>query len=184
MHTLNIKALRQQLTDHITGYNQGIFVTIDTQYAQNSVQPGMVANHSKGSCHVQVDIPRIDERRLYAFTNKNINDLCNRTNRFCFGRSYLRNENRLRNISAIEIGRDRQRLHAHCIMLHQGNSGRSLDEISEFVISNCNRIFKISGSNAYKVEAFDSERFWETYFTKETKKMFNLYNGFMNIDLH
>jgi len=166
MSAPNLELLKRQIEQHVNGFNQGLFVTIDTWHVQK---------HQ----HAQIDI-----KRLYEFTNKQLGELCKRTNKFCYGRSFQRNENRLNVITAIEIGESTERLHAHCMVLHQGNTGRSFEQISDFVIKNCEMIFKVRGENAYKIVPYNPEIYWEQYFVKETQKMFYLHNGFMNIDLH
>ena len=161
MQRIDIGELRDNILERTQGYRYGWFATINTN-------------------KVETPERKISENDIYTFTNKQLTELWKRTNRYCFGKS----DNRLLIFSAIEIGKESHRLHSHSVVLHQGNVRRKSKDVGNHIIENSKRIFKLRGEDAYDVQRFNPSLGWETYFLKQTEKMFRVYGGVVNMEIH
>lgn len=161
---INTQVLQQQISQKLSGFKDGYFATIDSSITLGNTE--------------------VNSETLYKFSEKAVKNICDAMNRFAFGRAYVRGEKRLRIVSAIEVGGETGRLHAHILFSHLGGCLRTLNEFRSRLGRVCKIFLNAGGSNAIHVEPFDHARDWSTYFVKQTAKIYARYNGFANVGFY
>ena len=155
---------KEQISQHVVGLKHGYFVTVDSAIT---------------TWNRNITVDTLDQ-----FSQRELVQICNAINGYCFGRAFQRREKRLKIVSAIEIGKDTQRLHAHFVMLHEGDCYRTAEHIANRLKTVCKHVLKMSGSNVVDVKPFDSGKDWAEYFVKSTHFMKSRYDQFTNVSVY
>ena len=90
---------------------------------------------------------------------RHLEKLFNQLNKYCFGRSFKRNNKRLKILGAKQIGIFNETLHCHLVIAHNNDMKRSHQEIEYFIRKNWLGILKTKSkisSNLIKFEEINN----------------------------
>lgn len=160
---VDINQLNNQISRKVSGYKTGYFVTVDSRYTTHDF--------------------KIDGDFMRQFGNNEVKAIADGIGVYCCGFRYLLRHNSCKVISSIEIGRGTNRLHAHLMILHHGESYRTAEQAKERLRSICEPTVNMLGASAIDVRQFNAKCNWIEYFTKDTQFMNGRY-GFTNIDMY
>jgi len=161
---VDIEGLRDQISKKVSGYKNGYFITVDSTRLDGIDRP-------------------ICKEALYKFSNNQIKSVVDEFSVYCFGLRRLFTRNAFKAVSAIEIGNDTKRLHAHIMLLQHGQSYRAFDDAKLRLKGICEQTINVLGDSAIDIQPFKPKTGWIYYFTKDTQFMMSKY-GFMNIDVY
>jgi hypothetical protein len=143
-----LERISDEILKSVGNRSEGYFITLDTQYTKQNIE--------------------ITKELLETVRDKMVFPFVYAMNSYCYGRSFKRKERMMRTISAIEIGKSTQRLHAHLIMLHAlgKSTDRTVDDIRSRSYTIWNSVVPDVGTNMIDVQRFDLTRNWLPYITK------------------
>jgi len=156
---LDRQTIKDAWSEYFSDHRKGYWITLNSRWNVSSI-----ADH------------RV--RRQFLNLEPHVQKYIHKLNKYCYGRSYLREENsKLKVLAAYEVGPTDGLIHCHIIAAHEGSTDRTTEEISSFSKWKWSQIHGTWGRDQFvNVNAVDdvNDRLW--YAAKQSEQYQRLFD--------
>lgn len=151
---LGRQTIKDAWSEYFKGYDKGCWITLNSRWRVSSITD-----------------PRL--RNQFLNLEPHVQKFVHKLNKYCYGRSYLREEqSKLKVLAAYEVGQEDGLIHCHIIAAHEGSTDRTTDEIRLFSKWKWHQIHGTWGRDQFvNVAALDdvNDRIW--YVAKQSHQL-------------